>query len=470
MDSKTRLRKLAEAATIRIESNIPIRRYFRSGNEILKMAKVYDDEGNMEAAYVLYLKYVSLFLEGIKEHKDYVMVLPAEKKKTNQTLKLVLAISEEMKNKLRKRFDEDYKVWLVEEEQKNRRLEQERQRQLEEHTKREAEAKERAALIEKDRQLALWTQAQIDKGLDPDQPPPSSPVSTSSSQVPSLLPNSQSRSLPPPSYDELLADYPNSGSIASAPYRDDPPSYPSVDTLADFTNNLRSHLPDLHTDNVPAGSYQPTPSFDRSVKPIPSGSGSTPAHSNVPFVPDRSSKPVFGHDLGNRPVIVPTKLISRFLELARPNSDRDIETLGMLGGKLSKNKFTVTHLLIPKQTGKSDRCDLQGHEDLGEAYDSEDIILVGWIHTHPAYDVFLSSVDMHNQYEYQNMLNEFVAIVCSIKFNETGYLTLTETGMEDIGKCTQENFHPHSKNPPLFGPAQHVITDDSLNIKVMDLR
>ena len=63
---------------------------------------MYDDEGNMEAAYVLYLKYVSLFLEGIKEHKDYVMVLPAEKKKTNQTLKLVLAISEEMKNKLRK--------------------------------------------------------------------------------------------------------------------------------------------------------------------------------------------------------------------------------------------------------------------------------------------------------------------------------------------------------------------------------
>ena len=31
------------------------------------------------------------------------------------------------------------------------------------------------------------------------------------------------------------------------------------------------------------------------------------------------------------------------------------------------------------------------------------------------------------------------------RFNETGYLTLTETGMEDIGKCTQENFHPHSK-------------------------
>ena len=26
---------------------------------------------------------------------------------------------------------------------------------------------------------------------------------------------------------------------------------------------------------------------------------------------------------------------------------------------------------------------------------------VGWIHTHPAFDCFLSSVDMHNQFGYQ---------------------------------------------------------------------
>ena len=35
-----------------------------------------------------------------------------------------------------RRFDEEYEVWLVEEEQRNKRLEQERQRQLEEHKKR----------------------------------------------------------------------------------------------------------------------------------------------------------------------------------------------------------------------------------------------------------------------------------------------------------------------------------------------
>merc|ERR1712083_720384 len=117
-------------------------------------------------------------------------------------------------------------------------------------------------------------------------------------------------------------------------------------------------------------------------------------------IPDRSSKPSLAVQ-GQRTVIVPEKLITRFLEIAKSNSDRNIETLGILGGKLSQNKFTVTHLLIPKQTGKSDRCDLEGHEELFDIYDRDDIILIGWIHTHPAYDVFLSSVDMHNQYEYQ---------------------------------------------------------------------
>ena len=33
--------------------------------------------------------------------RDYSQVLPAEKKKTNETLKLTLSISEELKNKLK---------------------------------------------------------------------------------------------------------------------------------------------------------------------------------------------------------------------------------------------------------------------------------------------------------------------------------------------------------------------------------
>merc|ERR1711994_864532 len=77
-----------------------------------------------------------------------------------------------------------------------------------------------------------------------------------------------------------------------------------------------------------------------------------------------------------------------------------------MGGNLSKNRFVISHLLIPRQVGKSDSCTMEGLEDVWDVHDKENIVFLGWIHTHPAYSVFLSSVDMHNQYEWQHMLPE----------------------------------------------------------------
>ncbi len=34
------------------------------------MGRVYEEEGNLEAAYVLYLKYITLFLEKINTHRS----------------------------------------------------------------------------------------------------------------------------------------------------------------------------------------------------------------------------------------------------------------------------------------------------------------------------------------------------------------------------------------------------------------
>ena len=103
---------------------------------------------------------------------------------------------------------------------------------------------------------------------------------------------------------------------------------------------------------------------------------------------------------------MPGDLTERFLAIARTNSERGVETLGTLGGSLSNNRLLISHLLIPKQVGKSDSCTMEGLEDVWDVHDKENIVFLGWIHTHPAYSVFLSSVDMHNQYEWQHMLPE----------------------------------------------------------------
>ena len=152
-----RLRCLAAAASdIKVDSRIPIRRYFRSGQEMLKMAIIYRNEGNEEASYVLYMKYMTLFVEKLKSHRDYNQIIPAEKKKVSKSVREAMSVTEELKKKLLVMFESDYNIWLEEELERKmleeRRDEEERRRRV-----------EMEASIERDRQVAEWHQAQLDQ-------------------------------------------------------------------------------------------------------------------------------------------------------------------------------------------------------------------------------------------------------------------------------------------------------------------
>lgn len=56
-----------------------------------------------------------------------------------------------------------------------------------------------------------------------------------------------------------------------------------------------------------------------------------------------------------------------------------------------------------------------------EAQIKYNILTLGWIHTHPQFDVFLSSVDLHNQLGYQSQLKEAIAIVYSPIVQKPGF-------------------------------------------------
>jgi len=51
-------------------------------------------------------------------------------------------------------------------------------------------------------------------------------------------------------------------------------------------------------------------------------------------------------------MVVPFCVMSKFLTVAKPNTDRNVETCAILAGKLAENVFKITHVLVPKQTGK----------------------------------------------------------------------------------------------------------------------
>lgn len=60
MEPDKRIQELVQSSvqTLVFDNNIPIKRYFRSGKEILRMASVYKEEGNDEKVFKLYMRYI----------------------------------------------------------------------------------------------------------------------------------------------------------------------------------------------------------------------------------------------------------------------------------------------------------------------------------------------------------------------------------------------------------------------------
>ncbi|XP_036786494.1 STAM-binding protein [Manis pentadactyla] len=411
-----RVRALSQiGSTVEINEDIPPRRYFRSGVEMIRMASIYSEEGNIEHAFILYNKYITLFIEKLPKHRDYKSAVIPEKKDMVKKLKeIAFPKAEELKAELLKRYAKEYTEYNEEKrkeaeelarnvaiqqelEKERQRVAQQKQQQLEQEQFHAFEEMIRNQELEKERLKIVQEFGKVDPGLS----------------------------------DPLIPDL-------ERPSPDVFPTPPVASTQpSDCNTAVRPTKP---------------PVVDRSLKPgALSNSESTPTID------------------GLRHVVVPGRLCPQFLQLASANTARGVETCGILCGKLMRNEFTITHVLIPKQSAGSDYCNTENEEELFLIQDQQGLITLGWIHTHPTQTAFLSSVDLHTHCSYQMMLPESIAIVCSPKFQETGFFKLTEHGLEEISSCRQKGFHPHSKDPPLFCSCNHVTVVDR-GVTITDLR
>ncbi|KAF3851446.1 hypothetical protein F7725_013218 [Dissostichus mawsoni] len=392
LQPEERVRALTKkGSSVEVNDDVPPRRYFRSGMEMIRMANIYAEEGNIEHAFVLFNKYITLFIEKLPKHRDYKTANIPEKKDTLKKLKdVAFPQAEILKKALLRRFEQEHEQYLVKkkaeqealarDQSKQRALDAERERVVE-MQRRQREQEQFSAFeemirrqeLEKERQRVLLEFAQ------PAAPSPTRP-SSRASRVPRRAPQSQG-------------------------------------DLSGGTNHQYNGPPAYIGPPPPA-----PPTFDRSLKP---GTLVSPDNGGCPSG-----------------VAVPAELCRSFLRLAEANTSRAVETCGILCGKLTRNAFTVTHVIVPKQTGGPDYCDTENEEELFLIQDQYDLITLGWIHT-----AFLSSVDLHTHCSYQMMMPEAIAIVCSPKFNEIGYFNLTDRGTNEISTCKQKGFHPHSKDP-----------------------
>lgn len=221
--------------------------------------------------------------------------------------------------------------------------------------------------------------------------------------------------------------------------------------------------------DVPATNHSKGSSAPRSSTP---NNERTTARPNV----DRSTKPGIDSDSDCddlRKVVVPLDLKDRFLEAAKSNTTRNVETGGILAGLLSRNEFTITTVIIPKQEGCSDSFSTLKEEEIFDHQIEHDLITLGWIHTHPSQSAFMSSIDLHTHCSYQILLPEAIAIVVAPTYEETKIFSLTpDVGLPVISSCMKKGFHPHPNDRTLYCTCSHVSFEDSgkLETILVDLR
>ncbi|XP_044273317.1 STAM-binding protein isoform X2 [Varanus komodoensis] len=360
-----RVRGLIQMGSIvEVNEEVPPRRYYRSGVEMIRMAAIYCEEGNIERAFMLYNKYITLFIEKLPKHRDYKTAVIPEKRETVKKLKdVAFPRAEKLKEELLEKYNKEYAEYNVQKKKQEEEFAHSLalQQQLEEERRRVALMKQQQAEQE---QFSAFEEMIRRQELEKERLKIVQQFGTpaaESSEGP-LIPGM----VMPPTDPEILGPRsPSGGGV--------PPKAPTV---------------------------------DRSLKPGALGN----LRNNAAIE-------------GLRHVIVPRELCHKFLQLADANTARGVETCGILCGKL----------------------------------------------THPTQTAFLSSVDLHTHCSYQMMMPESVAVVCSPKYQETGFFKLTDHGMEVISSCRQKGFHPHCKDPPLFTTCNHVTVMER-EVVVLDLR
>jgi STAM-binding protein len=206
-----------------------------------------------------------------------------------------------------------------------------------------------------------------------------------------------------------------------------------------------------------------------------------------------------------RPVFLPDRLRKTFLEIASDNTRRGLEMCGILCGTLVNNALFISCLLIPEQKCTSDTCETENESAMLDFCINQDLLMLGWIHTHPTQTCFMSSRDLHTQAGYQVMMPESIAIVCAPRHTPSyvllsssassfnlppfilsqsklisvdsrwGIFRLTDPpGLPHVLHCNHtDTFHQHAIDniyTDAGNPPGHVYETGSLEFSVHDLR
>ncbi|KAH0975957.1 hypothetical protein GBA52_017856 [Prunus armeniaca] len=500
-----RINIAASAQRLDVDNRIPLHIYFRIANNILKQADIFRQERNIIDLYIMLLRFSSLVSETIPCHRDYRASVQGEKAFLKKKLFNALNELEELKPAVKQKNDEF-----------NRRNENHKNGWGRNH--------QIAAVIQSPLKKQTLSSYDLTKAGQFSYQTPRAQQFSYSRPVEDQF-RKLSVSIPRPK-EETLSRHsilgPNGLHGQWQPPRSDiGVRYPSIldltpieiprlgqsieeeHTIIKDTSNSepeRSTLEPILTQNTDDGQMLPTEEL-RSL--ISFESTETPDHTKIIRQP--SPPPVLAEVQDLIPAVSPqvpevecgletlssddllraesplqlhisTTMMEHFMKLAKSNTDKNLETCGVLAGSLKNRKFFVTALIIPKQESTSDSCQTTNEEEIFEVQDKQSLFPLGWIHTHPTQSCFMSSIDLHTHYSYQIMLPEAVAIVMAPRGGTRthGIFRLTTPGgMSVIRQCQQRGFHPHDQPPdggPIYKTCADVYMNPNLKFDVIDLR
>ncbi|KAG0329260.1 hypothetical protein BGZ99_002808 [Dissophora globulifera] len=386
--------ELNDRAKLDMVDTTPLRFYLRTAELLFKQAKIYEQEGDLQASYILYMKFCNLVISELRKHGDYNNpTLKASISSLNKSAMVALNEVEALKPILDKKYA-DYQHHIKQREAAIKAEAQAHDAQLQLESRNQKDI-ERTIREQQDQYWAHHTPAHgwsLAKALE-------GVPGVSSTQ---LTPQHQHQHQHQHQYHQ--------GSSGEIQY---PEHHHREHDLVQYHQHRRS---DVLTPTAREPQHISTPTGPPPALPRKPGSVS----SNAPKLPPKIQIEEDVHEFsqGLRTLIVPVRLLDRFLNIVRPNTIKNLETCGILAGVLSHNKLTVTTLIIPKQTATSDTCSTTNEDELFEFQSERDLLTLGWIHTHPTQTCFMSSVDLHTHCSYQLMLPEAIAIVCAPKHDK----------------------------------------------------
>ncbi|KAH8406943.1 hypothetical protein KR222_000893 [Zaprionus bogoriensis] len=407
VEPQERMKRLSYCGNlIEVDKNQPVTRYYRSGTEILHMANVYLQEGNHENAFILYMRYMTLFIEKIRQHPDYASVKQQVKAINKSIKEEIMPTTEKLRNKLLTQYQREYAQFLANQEAARvREMQRERQKQ------REAAAAAAGAVPSL---IPANLHVQMDASSQPSAPelglldqvvyPNDFPMGTNRSNLPSsglLLPMADAGA-------GTSSDRSANSGAKPAFDRSQKPQYSRADSL--LAGSLRTvHVPSDTMDVFLQLAHANTSSNIETCGVLAGHLARNELYITHIITPQQHGTPDSCNTMHEE-------------QIFDVQDQLQLITLGWIH----------TH---PSQTAFLSSVDL---------------------HTHCSYQMMMPEA--------------IAIVCAPKYNTTGFFILTPHYGLDYIAQCRQSGFHPHPNDPPLFMEAQHMKMDSQAKIKVVDLR